>query len=79
MNTSESHVFSVYRTTVKDEWIDYNAHLSEAYYVLVFGFATDAAMDELGSTRNTGMRLVPRSTPSRPTSDICKRWVPEPS
>lgn len=48
MNTSESHVFAVYRATVKDEWIDYNGHLSEAYYVLVFGFATDAAMDELG-------------------------------
>lgn len=37
-----------YRTTVRDEWIDYNGHLSEAYYVLVFGFATDATMDQLG-------------------------------
>ena len=33
---------------VRDEWIDYNGHLSEAYYVLVFGFATDAAMAHLG-------------------------------
>jgi acyl-CoA thioesterase FadM len=39
---------STYRTPVREEWIDYNGHLSEAYYVLVFGFATDAAMDALG-------------------------------
>ncbi|MCK7622692.1 thioesterase family protein [Streptomyces sp. RS10V-4] len=28
--------------------MDYNGHLSEAYYVLVFGFATDALMDACG-------------------------------
>ena len=33
---------------VRPEWIDYNGHLSEAYYVLVFGFATDALMDRAG-------------------------------
>ena len=37
-----------YSTVVLPEWIDYNGHLSEAYYVLVFGFATDAAMESLG-------------------------------
>lgn len=41
-------VLSTYSTPVREEWIDYNGHLSEAYYVLVFGFATDAAMDALG-------------------------------
>lgn len=30
------------------EWIDYNGHMSEAFYVLVFGYATDQVMDELG-------------------------------
>ncbi|MGW1838578.1 thioesterase family protein [Streptomyces sp. NPDC002067] len=38
----------LFRQTVRDEWIDYNGHLSEAYYVLVFGFATDALMAEAG-------------------------------
>ncbi|MFJ6748747.1 thioesterase family protein [Streptomyces sp. NPDC091266] len=38
----------VFRQTVQDDWIDYNGHLSEAYYVLVFGFATDALMDAAG-------------------------------
>lgn len=33
---------------VHDEWIDYNGHLSEAYYVLVLGHATDELMDALG-------------------------------
>ncbi|CAM03138.1 acyl-CoA thioester hydrolase [Saccharopolyspora erythraea NRRL 2338] len=37
-----------FRQRVRPEWIDYNGHLSEAYYVLVFGFATDAVMDQLG-------------------------------
>jgi acyl-CoA thioester hydrolase len=33
---------------VRDEWIDYNGHLSEAYYVLVLGHATDEVMDTVG-------------------------------
>ncbi|TDD49880.1 thioesterase family protein [Saccharopolyspora elongata] len=37
-----------HRERVRPEWIDYNGHLSEAYYVLVFGFATDAVMDQVG-------------------------------
>jgi len=40
--------FSVWREPVKDAWIDYNGHLSEAYYVLVLGHATDAVMDAVG-------------------------------
>lgn len=38
----------VWREPVDDAWIDYNGHLSEPYYVLVFGHATDAVMDEVG-------------------------------
>ncbi len=40
--------FSVWREPVRDDWIDYNGHLSEAYYVLVLGHATDAVMDAIG-------------------------------
>jgi acyl-CoA thioester hydrolase len=29
-------------------WVDYNGHLSEAYYVLVLGHATDAVMAAVG-------------------------------
>ncbi|MET7515891.1 thioesterase family protein [Streptomyces sp. NPDC005480] len=35
-------------STVRAEWIDYNGHMSEAFYVLVFGHATDALMIETG-------------------------------
>jgi acyl-CoA thioester hydrolase len=38
----------VWREPVRPEWIDYNGHLSEAYYVLVLGHATDAVMDHVG-------------------------------
>ena len=33
---------------VQDDWIDYNGHLSEAYYVLVLGHATDEVMATVG-------------------------------
>jgi acyl-CoA thioester hydrolase len=38
----------VWNEPVQDAWIDYNGHLSEPYYVLVFGHATDAVMDAVG-------------------------------
>lgn len=39
---------SIWREPVQEAWIDYNGHLSEAYYVLVLGHATDAVMDTVG-------------------------------
>jgi len=30
------------------EWIDYNGHLRDAYYVLIVSQATDALMDRIG-------------------------------
>ena len=38
----------VWREPVQEAWIDYNGHLSEAYYVLVLGHATDAVMAHVG-------------------------------
>ena len=40
--------FSTWREPAQEAWIDYNGHLSEAYYVLVLGHATDALMDAVG-------------------------------
>jgi acyl-CoA thioester hydrolase len=37
-----------YRDKVRPEWIDYNGHLSEPFYVMVFGFATTNLMDVTG-------------------------------
>ncbi len=38
----------LHRATVRPDWLDYNGHMNEAYYVLVFSHATDAFMDFAG-------------------------------
>ena len=37
-----------YRPTLKPEWIDYNGHLRDAYYVVALSSAIDEVMDHLG-------------------------------
>ena len=37
-----------WRGTVLPEWTDYNGHLRDAFYLLVFSMATDALMDTIG-------------------------------
>jgi acyl-CoA thioester hydrolase len=51
----------LHRATVLSEWVDYNGHMNEAYYVLVFGHATDAFYDYIGlddATRRATGRSV---------------------
>ena len=38
----------LFSTAVKPEWLDYNGHMNEAYYVLVFSHATDEFMNFSG-------------------------------
>lgn len=47
-DTAQAEALPLFRQTVRPEWIDYNGHMSEAFYVLVFGHATDALMDAVG-------------------------------
>ncbi len=42
-----SRVFR-YQTTVRPEWIDYNGHMQDAYYGLIFSYAVDAVQDAIG-------------------------------
>ncbi|CAB3686102.1 thioesterase family protein [Paraburkholderia rhynchosiae] len=37
-----------YRDTVRAEWVDYNGHLRDAFYILIFSFATDELIDRIG-------------------------------
>jgi acyl-CoA thioester hydrolase len=37
-----------YRTIISPDWVDYNGHLRDAFYLLIFSHATDALMDVLG-------------------------------
>ncbi len=46
--TGHAGPLDLYRVSVKPEWIDYNGHMNEAYYVLVFGLTTDAFLDLIG-------------------------------
>ena len=38
----------VYETSVAPDWVDYNGHMRDAYYGLVFSYAIDALMVDLG-------------------------------
>ena len=38
----------LFHATIRPEWVDYNGHMSEAFYVLIFGNATDAFYDHVG-------------------------------
>ncbi len=40
---------SLHRTTVKPEWVDYNNHLNDGYYLVIFSLGgVDAFMDRIG-------------------------------
>jgi acyl-CoA thioester hydrolase len=52
---------SIYRDRVRAEWVDYNGHLRDAFYLLIFSFATDALLDHIGlddATRRARKRSV---------------------
>ena len=38
---------TTYTTPILEEWVDYNGHLRDAFYLLIFSYATDALMDRL--------------------------------
>jgi acyl-CoA thioester hydrolase len=39
-----------YKTPILADWVDYNGHLRDAFYMLIFSYATDAFMDHIGLT-----------------------------
>lgn len=41
-------MLTTYRTTIQPEWVDYNEHLRDAFYLLLFSYATDALMEKIG-------------------------------
>jgi acyl-CoA thioester hydrolase len=62
-----------FHQTVRPEWIDYNGHMSEAYYVLVFGHATDAMLAATG----LGTDYVERNRCSLYTAEAHVRYLCE--
>ncbi len=51
----------VYATTVASEWVDYNGHMNDSAYAVVFSRSVDALMDRVGldaaARRRTGQTL----------------------
>ncbi|KAA5835748.1 thioesterase [Pseudomonas chlororaphis] len=43
---------TTYTTRISPDWVDYNGHLRDAFYLLIFSYATDALMDQLGMDSN---------------------------
>lgn len=37
-----------YRDVVRREWVDYNGHMRDAFYMLLFSYASDALLDAIG-------------------------------
>ncbi|UPK75198.1 thioesterase family protein [Nocardioidaceae bacterium SCSIO 66511] len=38
----------VWRERVRPDWVDYNGHLNDGYYAVIFGHATDEVLDRVG-------------------------------
>jgi acyl-CoA thioester hydrolase len=41
-------MIKTYQTFVLPQWIDYNGHMRDAYYLLIFSYATDGLMNRIG-------------------------------
>lgn len=41
-------LLQLYQTTVPTEWLDYNKHMTEGYYGVAFGYASDALLFHFG-------------------------------
>jgi acyl-CoA thioester hydrolase len=48
MTDADADRLWLHEEAVQPDWIDYNRHLTEAFYVLIFGHATDAFYDRIG-------------------------------
>jgi acyl-CoA thioester hydrolase len=50
-----------WRGAIPQDWVDYNGHLRDAFYLLIFSYAVDGLMDEIGldaqSRERTGLTL----------------------
>ena len=43
-----SKLLQTWQGPVQADWVDYNGHLRDAFYLLIFSLATDALMDRIG-------------------------------
>ena len=48
MNSNVHHLPVTWQGPVEHAWVDYNGHLNDAYYLVIFSYATDALMGMIG-------------------------------
>ena len=48
MNNAPASPLTTWRGSVQHEWVDFNGHLRDAFYMLLFSFASDGCMDHIG-------------------------------
>ena len=48
MSNPVAGLLMTWRGRVLPEWVDYNGHLRDAFYMLLFSYATDGLMDSIG-------------------------------
>ena len=62
----EDALLRLHRDRVRPEWLDYNGHMNETFYLLVFSQATDEFMDHIGmddaTRRRTGTTIYTLET-----------------
>lgn len=46
--TGDPRALQIHRDSVRPEWIDYNNHMNDGYYVVAFTRATDSVQDYVG-------------------------------
>lgn len=54
--TEDDGLLRLHRDKVRPEWLDYNGHMNETFYLLVFSQATDEFMDHIGMDDATRRR-----------------------
>jgi acyl-CoA thioesterase FadM len=64
---------TTYTTQVHPDWVDYNGHLRDAFYLLIFSYATDALMDTLGLDSETAKPAATHCSPWSCTSTTCTK------
>ena len=75
----EDALLRLHRDRVRPEWLDYNGHMNETFYLLVFSQATDAFMDHIGmedaTRRRTGTSIYTLETHISYLQEV-GRWEP---
>jgi acyl-CoA thioester hydrolase len=77
--TAPDALLRLHRDKVRPEWLDYNGHMNEAFYLLVFSQATDAFMDHIAlddaSRRRTNSSIYTLETHISYLQEV-GRWAP---